>query len=95
MDRDVDEVIAGFAQAADCVVDREREVDHGPAGDRGFARRAQRIGEWPQMLDGLVGDDRRLIVPDEWTAEAVPVRTRTSHDYQDAGQYAGQQDGDD
>ena len=69
---DVHGVVAGFRQAAERVVDRERQVDERPAGDRRFARRRQRIRERPQMLDRLIGDDRDLIVPDEGPAEAVP-----------------------
>ena len=82
VNRDVDGVIRRLREAADGVVECERQVDEGTARHRGFPGRRERFRQRPEVLDGSIRDDCGLVVPDKRHVEAVPVGDDANHDDQ-------------
>ena len=90
MQDEVDEVVTADVETTDRVVDREREIDEGTAGDRRFPIGDQRARQRPELPDVGVVDDRHRIVDDEGSRQAVCVSERTRADEDEHGQPTAQ-----
>ena len=101
MQRDVHDVVARDVEAADRVVDREREIDQRPARERRVDRRRQHRADVPQLADLRVLDDggsgrrRRTAPPGSLNTPARPPRRSSARCGQiRAGAPSGTGDGD-
>ena len=65
VNRDVDDVVAADSEAADGVIQGERDVDRGAAGDGKLERGKEHDRGRPQLPNLLVHDNRVLIVEHE------------------------------
>src|ERR1041385_5333712 len=77
MNQQVRDVVAANVEAANRVVDRQRQVDERSTGDGCFRRRRQRFAHGPELSNLLVLDDAGLVVPEKWRRESARVRNET------------------